>query len=161
MAGSSSHVAATAAAADEEVFGPKLLEQILLCSIVQTQFPPVPSLPLQRSSCKIMNAHAHATQLGGSKGEWQGGIGSGCRLSCEAATATWCQQLEKFRPNCQWKEKFGQGKEGAEEVEGEGKLKINSHDGPKLYCHKSKIEFRLNKAGVEQARRTLSLPCPY
>lgn len=32
---------------------------------------------------------------------------------------------------------------------GEGKLKINSHDGPKLYCHKSKIEFRLNKADEE------------
>lgn len=126
MAGSSGHVAATAvAAADEEVFGPKLLEQILLCSIVQTQFPPVPSLSLslQQSSCKIMNAHAHATQLGGSKGEWQGGSGSGCRLSCKAATATWCQQLEKFRPNCQWKAKFGQGKEGAEEVEGGREIK--------------------------------------
>lgn len=32
---------------------------------------------------------------------------------------------------------------------GEGKLKINSHDGLKLYCHKSKIEFRLNKADEE------------
>lgn len=32
---------------------------------------------------------------------------------------------------------------------GEGKLKINSHEGLKLYCHKSKIEFRLNKADEE------------
>lgn len=48
VAGSSGHVAAMAmaTAADEEVFGPKLLEQILLCSIVQTQFPPAASLSL-------------------------------------------------------------------------------------------------------------------
>lgn len=159
MAGSSGHVAATAAA-DEEVFGPKLLEQILLCSIVQTQFPPVTSL----SPAKQLQNYERSRTRNAARRRHEGGArgsGSGCRLSCKAATATWCQQLEKFRPNCQWKAKFGQGKEGAEEVEGEGKLKINSHDGPKLYCHKSKIEFRLNKAHVEQARRTLSLPCPY
>lgn len=33
-----------------------------------------------------------------------------------------------------------------EERAREGKLKINIHDGPKVDCHKSKIEFRLNKA---------------
>lgn len=73
-AGSSGHVAARA---DEEVFGPKLLEQILLCSIAQPQFPLLPLPPplsQPESSCKIMNAHAQATQQAGQGGEWSEGV---------------------------------------------------------------------------------------
>lgn len=118
-AGSSGHVAAEA---DEEVFGPKLLEQILLCSIAQPQFPLLPlplPLSLSKSSCKIMNAHAQATQLAGKGVEWGEGEGAGCQLSCKPAT--WCQQLEKFRPNCQWegKVRLARAKE-EEEEEGKG-----------------------------------------
>lgn len=78
-AGSSGHVAAEA---DEEVFGPKLLEQILLCSIAQPQFPQLLSLPLPQpeSSCKIMNAHAQATQLAGKGVDWSGARVRGVNL---------------------------------------------------------------------------------
>lgn len=89
-----------------------------------------------------MNAHAQATQPAGKGVEWGEGAGAGCQLSCKPAT--WCQQLEKFRPNCQWegKVRLARAKEEEEEEEegigigegaGTGKLKINNHDEPKKF----------------------------